>query len=150
MTRLLASVALVTALACTASDPPMPTGVYAPEALRDVATRGVKRWYRATGLQPGYVAIGIGACADSDRLGTYDIDWQEIVICAHTYPARYEATIVHELGHALGAMNHHGSDGLMKPTLAESDRCITAADVDLICKYRACRWRVPESCDGKN
>lgn len=55
-----------------------------------------------------------------------------------------EQAAVHEWGHRLGAAHSRPGKGVLAPRLSEARKCITQADIDLVCSTGLCGKETPE------
>lgn len=55
-----------------------------------------------------------------------------------------EQTVMHELGHQLGAGHHAVGNGIMSRDMSTATSCITQSDLDLVCEVNECLWEKAE------
>jgi hypothetical protein len=109
--------------------------------------RAADRWHKATGLLPDYsrltyVPAESFVCGQEPKaVGCY---LQGEIKVAAFAPCDAELILVHEGGHALGAGHVLPGEGAMAPSMHDARPCLTAKDLDSVCKNAPCVWRRPE------
>lgn len=109
--------------------------------------RASDRWQQATGLRPDYsrlhyVPAQSFVCGQvPEAVGCYS---QGKISVAAFAPQDAEWILLHEGGHALGGEHVPAGQGVLAPNASSSRLCLTAEDLESVCKNAPCVWRRPE------
>lgn len=91
------------------------------------------------GTEPGYHAVAYTQTSCVANI-TYFI-WDRL-----DSESDFAITAKHELGHQL-RLNHLPKNNLMSPSIDQSSKCITKADLGLFCKVHSCDAATLQPCD---